>query len=998
MRRRAAALAVACCLTPAVALGTTRPFADGAVEARSPPLRPELLVARERYDPGSRRQAIYLRVLEDSPVGTSHPPELAHGRLSVSGARIVEVLWRGADLEATDPGGSAPFTYGIPGAPYDSPGRGLEGGDPFTQVPAPPSEADALRLAADGSSLDFFFSTSATVDDIRVVLQYPDPPRAASFSLRLYGASECAAICGNQGWPPGNVRGFVVGQIEPSVVPDDGVYAETIEISGISLTVLDLDVVEADLDLGPALAGTRTAALPIHVDNFAGGVDLAGDNGFDLNGPFGRVPGFPFPANVDLVAVKVLPSDLLGPGAPIPAAAVSSSPQASAMPVGERRPITIQVAVPAGQAWGVYTGALRVFEDDNGDGLNDDTTEATLGLRLEVVPFLDAGIPDGGPPDAGLSDGGSDDGGADAGLPDGGARPDAGGPDAGAADGAPEASHLRGGACSCASAAGGGGLWMFLLLACALWRLGRSSRGALLFVLLLPTVADAQTLSPDMQLFRPNTPEAGYLAGDGAFILAPGDISAGLVLGYARDPLVRYARGHQTGLLLSELYTADLSAAVGVWGPIQVGLGFPLVLPRGRSTERAVLSSAAAGDVRLVPKVRLFSAGRWRLAFVPEVVLPTGDSRNFAGEGGVAFAPRLNLELLAGPLRAAFNLGYRFRSAVRLENLLYDDEISYRAALSWRAHPRLEVMGELSGATSAVKPFRNEVENPLEALAGLRIAVASGISILAGGGAGILPGYGSPAARFFLGVGHVPPEPVAAAEPPRLRDRDGDRRPRPPPDRDGDGVPDDLDLCPDEPGPAKDSGCPDSDGDGIPDHLDRCPYEREDPDGFADEDGCPDPDNDFDGIPDGEDPDPLEPQPPPGVRRVEPPPEIEKTARVSKERMLILEKVHFRPGATEIAPESLAVLARVATVVRAHDIIKLRVDGHVETQRGWSRGALVRLSEQVAEEVRNGLVKRGVDPERLAVFGFGDKRPLAPRESPRAAQVNRRVEFVVVEQ
>jgi hypothetical protein len=45
-------------------------------------------------------------------------------------------------------------------------------------------------------------------------------------------------------------------------------------------------------------------------------------------------------------------------------------------------------------------------------------------------------------------------------------------------------------------------------------------------------------------------------------------------------------------------------------------------------------------------------------------------------------------------------------------------------------------------------------------------------------------------------------------------------------------------------------GSKDSDGDGIPDNIDLCPNEPEDRDGFEDNDGCPDPDNDKDRIPD----------------------------------------------------------------------------------------------------------------------------------------------------
>jgi hypothetical protein len=52
----------------------------------------------------------------------------------------------------------------------------------------------------------------------------------------------------------------------------------------------------------------------------------------------------------------------------------------------------------------------------------------------------------------------------------------------------------------------------------------------------------------------------------------------------------------------------------------------------------------------------------------------------------------------------------------------------------------------------------------------------------------------------------------------------------------------------------------DSDHDGIPDERDLCPDEPEDKDGFQDEDGCPDPDNDGDGIPDAKDKCPDQPE------------------------------------------------------------------------------------------------------------------------------------------
>jgi hypothetical protein len=83
-------------------------------------------------------------------------------------------------------------------------------------------------------------------------------------------------------------------------------------------------------------------------------------------------------------------------------------------------------------------------------------------------------------------------------------------------------------------------------------------------------------------------------------------------------------------------------------------------------------------------------------------------------------------------------------------------------------------------------------------------------------------------------------------------------------DPDEDGISDRTDRCPfrkeDKDGYADEDGCPDPDNDGDkkPDAADKCPNEAEDVDGFADGDGCPDFDNDRDSILDTTDRCPLQ--------------------------------------------------------------------------------------------------------------------------------------------
>ncbi len=114
------------------------------------------------------------------------------------------------------------------------------------------------------------------------------------------------------------------------------------------------------------------------------------------------------------------------------------------------------------------------------------------------------------------------------------------------------------------------------------------------------------------------------------------------------------------------------------------------------------------------------------------------------------------------------------------------------------------------------------------------------------------------------------------------------------PDSDGDGVPDDADRCPvqkeDLDGFEDEDGCPelDDDDDGLADATDRCPSEAETANGFEDEDGCPDlaPDADKDGIADVADRCPFEPETIDGVRDDDGCPESQPLEHVALSRIL----------------------------------------------------------------------------------------------------------------
>jgi len=159
-------------------------------------------------------------------------------------------------------------------------------------------------------------------------------------------------------------------------------------------------------------------------------------------------------------------------------------------------------------------------------------------------------------------------------------------------------------------------------------------------------------------------------------------------------------------------------------------------------------------------------------------------------------------------------------------------------------------------------------------------------------------------------------------------------------------------------------GCdePDNDSDGIPDVIDQCALEPETINGNADDDGCPD--------------------------------NGDSLVMVMPDRIEIFEPVTFEGTSARLAKKSANVLGQVAATLRANrDFKRIRVTVHVHP-RGSGDAS---LSEKRAKAVREWLVQWGIEPERVESRGLGSTRPLVPKKQKGAAQLNDRVEFIILE-
>ena len=208
-------------------------------------------------------------------------------------------------------------------------------------------------------------------------------------------------------------------------------------------------------------------------------------------------------------------------------------------------------------------------------------------------------------------------------------------------------------------------------------------------------------------------------------------------------------------------------------------------------------------------------------------------------------------------------------------------------------------------------------------------------------------------------------------------------------DSDGDGVPDYKDMCPNTPaealGKIDENGCPiDSDGDGVPDYLDMCPNTPEAARGHVDEKGC-ELDSDGDGVPDYKD---MCPDVPGLIDNKGCPAENKEIVNIFKKAM---QGIQFETGKAKIKPSSYGILDQVAKVFIDNPNYSAEVQGH--TDNVGKPAANLKLSDDRAKAVREYLIKKGVEAERLTAKGYGDTMPIESNATAKGRSMNRRVEF-----
>lgn len=101
----------------------------------------------------------------------------------------------------------------------------------------------------------------------------------------------------------------------------------------------------------------------------------------------------------------------------------------------------------------------------------------------------------------------------------------------------------------------------------------------------------------------------------------------------------------------------------------------------------------------------------------------------------------------------------------------------------------------------------------------------------------------------------------------------------------------------------------------------------------------------------------------------------------------------FEAGQTELKPQGLIHVAKIAEIIRKYPENRLRIVGH--TDSGGDAQNNAEVSRKRAEAIKRKLAESGVPGDVITTYGMGDTQPIAANSTDEGRKRNRRLEIEI---
>lgn len=116
---------------------------------------------------------------------------------------------------------------------------------------------------------------------------------------------------------------------------------------------------------------------------------------------------------------------------------------------------------------------------------------------------------------------------------------------------------------------------------------------------------------------------------------------------------------------------------------------------------------------------------------------------------------------------------------------------------------------------------------------------------------------------------------------------------------------------------------------------------------------------------------------------------------IKKGELIRINNIFFEFAKFDLLPESFPELIRLAKILKENPEINIQINGHTDDVGADDRN--LKLSLERANSVKEFLVSKGIEKNRLKVKGFGKTQPLIDEKTDEARSQNRRVEILILD-